>query len=286
MDDQIECPNCAQHYPGTAVKCPRCKTPNPANPEAVYEENEELKKRLQQVESELRGAQEPPFSSPSATYKKEEHAEKSTNYPPGGGYVGSRDDYPAPRQKSQATKAIAASIFAVAGIVAFLVIAGVGPFSDILNREPNLPDADSQDGVVDVETDDETPKEIPEVDVIEEPAKEQIIDLLETQVTFLGSDIKSFTIKIPDENVGFLKGSIIPEANTAVDVIWSYNRQQVAYTIFGASTDQIEDHNREVNLPVNGGDAISLTIKTSDSQPRQNFSQDVSIHLYVSYIPR
>jgi hypothetical protein len=84
----LNCPNCDERYDDKMTKCPRCATPNPANPEAVYEENEELKKRLDQLEGELKEQHKTPVNPP----QNESH-EIRDPYPPGGGYVGSRDDY-------------------------------------------------------------------------------------------------------------------------------------------------------------------------------------------------
>jgi hypothetical protein len=278
MDDsQISCPNCDERYDDKMMKCPRCATPNPANPEAIYEENEELKRKLDRLEDELK---EQSHKTPTR-YLQNESPERKDPYPPGGGYVGSRDDYQYKSRKTNGKTIAAASVSAVVGIVILLVVVGIGPFSNISFR-PATVDESPPENPVDTDTDaaPETPIIVPTELPEEEVWVEERVTLLDTDIFLLGTDAQTFTIEIPDEDIRSLQGMIIPEANSAVDVIFSYNEQRIEYTVFGG---EVPENNREVDLPVEVGDEITLIIKTSESQPNQGFSHKIAIQLYVSY---
>jgi uncharacterized protein YkwD len=116
-----------------------------------------------------------------------------------------------------------------------------------------------------------------------EETREEIITLVNTDVIFIGRDAREFEVLIPNEDVQYLRGSIIPEADSAIDVVMIHNGQQITYTVFGIDSQASLTHNRDVRLAVNPGDKVTVLVKSSSAAPIRGLSQDVKVHLYVSY---
>ncbi len=130
--------------------------------------------------------------------------------------------------------------------------------------------------------------------IVEQPSSAPVVEerqiletetLLDTKVLLVGRDARLFTLKIPDKDIGYLQGSIIPEKNAVADIIISVNGQEASrYTAFGDNLAQSgSNDNREVLVRARGGDKVELVIKTSDANPGKSLSQVVKVNLFVTY---
>ena len=217
--------------------------------------------------------------------------ERASNYSGGGSNSPSKYGYGSSRGgngKKAAIVAIAVVVVVAIGGMYFVNPMDIlGRFLPESDRPPAVTTTDDQQELSDVSDSDGDPSEVfltseEPPTTTEETQIEEITPLLETNIVLIGRDVTTLDVEVPTGNFEYLQGTIIPEGDTAVDVSWTHAGHKIEYTVFGIGSQPAIEHNRDVRLAVDGGDKVSLLIKSSDAVPARGFSKEVQLYLYVS----